>query len=214
MRRRSRSLLVPLAAAMIAVTLWPRGSAATVEEQRARLPPPAKCQDPVEGIWMALKHEPSYVPQEWYHFTLEIRRAAPGSPELTGTIVSHFWTGGAKDEKPPPCKGGYEHIIKMPSKGKSDGVEVQFAGTSWERERTVCGQPSGYNIDRLSGRIDPAIQEFQSVNNDGGRAVNDPMVFRRIRCFDPPEPKYVPPIGIRAPAFEPPARTGCSGGKP
>jgi hypothetical protein len=43
-------------------------------------------------------------------------------------------------------------------------------------------RPILYRPDHFTGTIDPAIQEFQSVNNDGGRAVNDPMVFRRIAC--------------------------------
>jgi hypothetical protein len=41
-----------------------------------------------------------------------------------------------------------------------------------------------YHPDHFTGTIDPQREEFQSVNNDGGRAVNDPMVFRRIGCVD------------------------------
>ena len=32
--------------------------------------------------------------------------------------------------------------------------------------------PWGYNLDNFSGEIDPEIQEFQSLNNDGGRDVD------------------------------------------
>jgi hypothetical protein len=45
------------------------------------------------------------------------------------------------------------------------------------------------------------------LNNDGGRAVNSPTVFRRGRCLEEP-----PPPGVKAtpPPFEPPRRLfGC-----
>jgi hypothetical protein len=49
-------------------------------------------------------------------------------------------------------------------------------------QHRACGHPHGYNPDNFSGEIDPWRAEFQSVNNDGDRAVNEPHVFRRIRC--------------------------------
>jgi hypothetical protein len=45
------------------------------------------------------------------------------------------------------------------------------------------------------------------VNNDGGRAINDPTVFRRVRCYEPPA---VPHPVVAPPAFRPPSRSGCS----
>ncbi|MEZ4407613.1 MAG: hypothetical protein R3A52_14210 [Polyangiales bacterium] len=47
------------------------------------------------------------------------------------------------------------------------------------------------------------------MNNDGGRSINDPTVFRRIRCY---EPEVQPHPVVRPPAFQPPSRNrwGCS----
>ena len=58
----------------------------------------------------------------------------------------------------------------------------------------------------ISGRIDPEIQEFRSVNNDGGPAVNVPQVFRRIRCFPP---QSNPHVTVDPPPFQPPRTGGC-----
>jgi len=193
-----KQLLLTLA--LLGVGLAPRVARATVAEQRARLPPPAECQDPVEGIWRA--HQYAVARGEWYIFTLEVHRVKPGSPELTGTVKSEYWSGTAKDQEAPPCnRGGYRfhHIVHMPGKGKLRDADVAFGGTSYSWERDVCGTGhGGYNPDHFTGRIDPALQEFQSVNNDGGVAVNEPTLFRRIHCFDeastpPPAVSVTPP---------------------
>ena len=88
-------------------------------------------------------------------------------------------------------------------------ARIEFGGTSWRVESLFCGTaPWNYNIDRFSGAIDATLQEFQSVDNDGGRAVNDPTVFRRVRCFEPPP---VPHVAVAPPPFHPPQRAGgCS----
>ena len=69
---------------------------------------------------------------------------------------------------------------------------------------SICGSSIGfgYNLDNFTGTIDPEIQEFQSVNNDGGISVNEPNVFRRIRCFEGPAPTddVEPPPFQRPPA--------------
>ena len=46
-RRVVATALVGLLGALV---LLPSVAPATVEEQRARLPPPATCQDPIEGV--------------------------------------------------------------------------------------------------------------------------------------------------------------------
>lgn len=209
--RKSRVLYGVGVLCMSALMLWPLPLEATVEEQRARLPPPAECQDPVEGIWLA--HHFTARQRQWYLFTLTIRRTEPKSPTLKGEIESHFWDGGPKDLRPPlPCKPGVdEQIVDMPAKGLYDGTKVQFGGTSWKRRPAICGRASGtYYADSFSGVIDPKTQEFQSVNNDGGPAVNEPTVFRRIRCFEtiPPPPTPGGP-DVKPPPFEPPKRLGC-----
>jgi hypothetical protein len=190
-------------AGLAALVLWPEPLRATIEEQRARLPPPATCPDAVEGVWLGHYYDAS--DRTWYKRSLEIRRVAPGSDRVHGEIVAHFWDGGPKDVNPPPCRpGGQEHVVHMPAVGTAtaDG-KVDFGGTSWRADPPICSRGGfGYAPDRFTGQIDPAIQEFQSVNNDGGRAVNEPNVFRRIRCFDADTPQR-PTVDVKPPPFEP-----------
>jgi hypothetical protein len=95
----------------------------------------------------------------------------------------------------------------MPARGRTSGLDVEFWGIEpWELKRMHCGAERmfRYNLDHFSGTIDPEIQEFQSVNNDGGTAVDEPVVFRRIRCFEGPAAAPVAP-----PPFQPVASRGC-----
>jgi len=207
-RRRLR--LVHLAAiAIVVVIAWTtsRGSA-DIQEQRNRLPPPAtSCADPVEGVWMSHSFYPNN--GQWYIFTLTVRRTASGANTLTGDIHSEFWDGPATNPNPIPCtSGGYHQRVFMEARGTIDGQVIRFGGTSWRQEANLCGWGvGGYNLDQFSGTIDPTILEFQSVNNDGGLAVNEPTVFRRIRCVDPQQP---PRPVVRPPPFQPPGTAhGC-----
>jgi hypothetical protein len=187
--------------------LFPGFAPATITEQRARLPPPAECEDEVEGVWKSHSYWRGH--GQWYVFTLEVRRVKANPSQLTGSILSHYWAGGPQDEEPPPCRpGGLQQTVRMPGAGSIvDGV-VTFGGTSWQLERTFCGPPyASYYPDNFSGRIDPELQEFQSVNNDGGPAVNVPQVFRRVRCIDSDSQ---PHIAVTPPAFFPPDRSACS----
>jgi hypothetical protein len=210
-RRSSRLVLSAFVAGLSALFLYSGETGATVEEQRARLPPPAACKDPVEGTWMAHKFEPRF--SEWYIFTMQVRRAAPGSADLTGDVLSHFWTGAPGEQNPPTCSPGRLHAkVTMPGKGtiQPDG-KIEFGGTTWVRAPGPCDAESRgvmYNPDHFSGTIDPALQEFQSVNNDGGRAVNEPVVFRRVRCFDPAAPP-APTVNVTPPPIAPPKHRGC-----
>jgi hypothetical protein len=217
--RPRRVVLLTLTGVCAALVLVPSLAPATIEEQRARLPPPATCQDPVEGVWMSHKYEPPY--DEWMIFTLQIHRdprgaqaptvlGVPGRIPLAGYIQAHAWFGsGPQASAPPPCTSGQSHWeVAMTAEGHVTGMRVEFWGTSWNISAVHCGSRYfRYNLDHFTGVIDPAIQEFQSVNNDGGRAINDPTVFRRVRCFDPSSPPhpYVAP-----PSFQPPGRSGCS----
>ena len=186
--------------------LWPGRMHATIEEQRARLPPAAECDDEiVAGVWRAHVYSADY--REWGVFTLTIRRV-PGSPtELEGTISNHAWGGSPTDEEPPPCSRQErgEYLVSFDARGSvgSDG-SIAFGGVgAWRLDHSHCGgTPAGYNLDRFTGVIDPAILEFQSVNNDGGRAVNDPAVFRRIRCPAPASAQS-PSVTTRPPPFYP-----------
>jgi hypothetical protein len=175
---------VALAAVVAGFLLWPRISPGTVAEQRSRLPPPAECVDPVAGVWRSHSYDAPYT--EWLQFTLEVRRVEGSETELTGEITNHFWYGGPEDSEPTPCYGDIHAVVHMEARGSFDPETawVEFGGTEWELEELRCGYLYGYNLDNFSGRIDYDLQEFQSVNNDGGRSVNDPTVFRRIDCFD------------------------------
>ena len=210
---RQRGSLGLALAVVLGAWLAPGAAQATVAEQRARLPPPAECEDPVEGIWRAHQYEANR--GEWYIFTLEIHRVKAGAPELTGTVRSEYWNGTPKDQEAPLCNsaGGYHfhQIVHMPGKGTLRESEVYFGGTSYTWEKDVCGTGhGGYNPDRFTGKIDPAIQEFQSVNNDGGAAVNVPTVFRRIHCFDEGAPQPPAAVNVTPPKlFKPRARGGC-----
>lgn len=215
-RRSRRAVTAAIVGVGAALVLLPSLAPATIEEQRTRLPPPATCQDPIEGIWMSHKYE---IPgDEWMIFTLEIHRA-PGSVvngppgtviPLIGHIQAHAWLGaGSQASAPPPCSSSISHwTVEMTAEGRVVDQRVDFWGTRWAVGNVFCGPRNfGYNLDHFSGVIDPTIQEFQSVNNDGGRAVNDPTVFRRVRCFDPVSPPH--PF-VAPPTFQPPHRSGCS----
>lgn len=213
-RRTRRKVLALLVLGAVGLFLYPHPVTGTVEEQRARLPPPQECTDPVEGVWMALKYTEGW--HEWYHFELEIHRPDPDKPDLRGEITSHFWRGDRKDEKPPPCRpGNFELIVKMPGTGTLEptpkGDHVVFGSSTFTVEKVICGGNYGrYNPDNFSGTIDPLLQEFQSVNNDGGKSINDPHVFRRVKCFE--QPRKDPKLNVKPPAYAPePKRTGgCS----
>jgi|LNFM01.1.fsa_nt_gb hypothetical protein len=215
-RSRARRVALAMVVTVIgAVALFPQVLLGSIEEQRARLPPAATCQDPVEGVWMGrVYHQPGL---DWYIYTLEIRRASPGSQQLTGVIHARFWNGPPTIYEPQPCAPGVlDRTVFMTAAGLANSLDITFGGTSWRPESLNCGPPGSmnlirYNLDSFSGRIDPAIQEFQSVNNDGGSAINEPTVFRRIRCFDGvsgPAQRQTP-LTITAPPLLPPQRSGC-----
>ncbi len=194
-----------LAAGWLTVVLFPRVSSATVEEQRARLPPPAECQDPVEGVWLSHQYEPRLL--QWYIITLYIHHPSPDSDKIVGDIVSHFWDGSTKEDQPPPCtRWRMNSKVRMPATGTYKDGKVVFNGGPWRPEPAPCDPPARrimYNPDSFSGKIDPDLQEFQSLHNDGGVSVNIPTVFRRVKCFDPPP---TPKIDFAPPPLTPPKR--------
>ncbi len=197
---------VTLLAFVLASWLPGVGRASTVAEQRARLPPPASCQDPVAGVWKS--HSYDELHGDWTIFTLELQRTDDGGDaDFEGTITNSSWLAEAHESSPPKCRGELHYIISMDAKGSVDSnndVEVWGVG-SWRIDDVPCGSWNmGYNLDHFSGRIDPEIMEFQSVNNDGGRSVNDPVVFRRVRCNDGQDVDGGPRIRVAPPPFYPP----------
>jgi hypothetical protein len=200
-RRRARAVLAPLAALVASLFVAPAVTWGTVEEQRARLPPPADCTDPVEGRWMGLLYVKTRT--EWYEMTLDVHRADAGSDDLHGEILAHWWAGREKDKVPPACTPAHhEFVVHQPATGGIHGQHVDFGAKTIERFDPICGETGGYSPDSFSGVIDPKLQEFQSVFNELG----EPLVFRRIKCDGgrpPPAPGLVPP------GFGPAKRGGC-----
>jgi hypothetical protein len=157
----------------------------SVGEQRAMLPSAARCNDPVAGVWRAHKYHPGS--HDWVIFTLRINRLPDN--RLQGAIVSRLWSGLSMDSRPPGRCGGlltdFDYLVRMPAQGSfTEGNRVSFSSMTYQVERAFCSSAYfAYNPDAFSGVIDPGRQEFQSVNNDGGRDQNAPYVFRRVGCL-------------------------------
>lgn len=202
-RRRLGSVLLATLCGLL--TLSPRRAPATVEEQRARLPPPAKCQDPVEGVWRS--HAYNEMWGEWNIFTLTVKRKVAGEPALTGIVTNEAWYGPKTEMVRGPCEGRLAYLVSMDAEGAVVDGKIQFGGVGqWRLDESYCGGTDfGYNLDQFEGTIDPELLEFQSVNNDGGRYVNVATVFRRVECLDSDTPEEEPKIGLTPPPFYPPS---------
>jgi len=169
----------------LAVMLGPARAPATIEDQRARLPPPAACgDDPIVGVWQAHTHYGQVM--EWYRFELEIHRDPddPSGRALIGEIRAEFWNGGSDLAEPPACDApGQRRAVNEIAKGHAEGTRLSFEATSWRDGETCERFTSGYLLDRFSGRVDVERMEFQSVlNADAPEWTDVPTVFRRVRC--------------------------------
>jgi hypothetical protein len=199
---------IALSTLCTATVLCPALLPATVEEQRARLPPPTRCEDPIEGVWRAQRFFPDF--EDWGVFTLRVRRTAPGAATLTGTVDTEYWNGPAGSTSAPPCAAGVRHfIVDQDARGRFENGVVDVVSFNVRLRREFCpGSFGAYNPDTFAGRVDPALQEFQAVSNDGGRVINEPTVFRRIGCLDAvvaPHPFVAPP-----PLTPPRSARGCA----
>jgi hypothetical protein len=208
-RTQVQSLFGLLALGLL-VVMPRRAPAGTVAEQRARLPPPAQCEDPVEGIWRSHDYRAEW--REWTIFTLTIHRVA-GTDQLHGTIHNENWEGEASQSEPGPCEGEPHLEISMDAEGRVHAGQLEFGGVgAWRLDAVRCGElDAGYNLDRFTGALDLERLEFQSVNNDGGVAVDQPTVFRRVECLPAVEAER-PQVVVAPPAFYPPtddASGGC-----
>jgi hypothetical protein len=209
----SRLGLLALGAFVVLSGLPRRAPAGTVAEQRARLPPPAQCEDPVEGIWRS--HDFRDWRRQWTIFTLEIHRV-DGTDDLRGTIRNESWRGDAEQSEPGPCVGELRYDVSMDAVGRVEHGQIAFGGVGqWRLDAVLCGDfNGGYNLDNFTGPLDAELLEFQSVNNDGGVSVNEPTVFRRVKCLEGPKLED-PKVVVRPPSFYPPEderRGGCGGG--
>ncbi len=193
--------LVALLGLGLALGLVPSRGDATIAEQRARLPPPAACKDPVAGVWQSHAYNQDW--GEWGRFTLTIRRTKDSETELEGEMLNESWYGPETEVTRGPCVGRLQYLVSMPAKGSYVDGRIEFFGTEWKMEEAYCAVDFGfgYNLDRFSGQIDPELQEFQSVNNDGGRYINVPTVFRRVSCND--EVETIPRVSVAPPPFYP-----------
>lgn len=193
MARLRRTCLLVATVAVATMFVASPGAASNIEEQRARLPPAALCRDSVTGTWTAQRFDSRR--NQWYLYTLEVAREG-ASDKLVGSIRTEYWDGNDGDVYPPMCKGQAQHKkVHQDAAGRLDARTIEFGGTNWRPVESLCGPPQGYNPDRFTGTIDDSTQEFQSVNNDGGMAVNAPSVFRRTRCA----PDEAPPMPVPAP---------------
>ncbi len=209
-RARRRLVRGALAAAVAVAAMTPTVAPADIQEQRARLPPPAHCGDPVVGLWRSHKYNPNYA--DWTVFTIEVRRLQGDPSRLEGRIVNESWSGGPNDPNAPTtCGPGFKHWrVGMPMQGTITEGRIDVWGTSWTIEQQWCERWTGYNLDHFTGQIDPDLEEFQTVNNDGGRAIDDPTLFRRVQCYDG-TPLPAPHVTVTPPPFYPRLRTpGCS----
>jgi len=185
------------------------GTVTSVSSQRDRLPPPADCSDDeVVGVWKSHNFNPAYT--HWSQFTLHVRRTEGQPDRLEGSISNHSWDGGPDQKEAPDCdRTSRRYVVSMDAVGTVKDGFIEFGGVGeWRMDRMICGLPTfGYNLDQFTGTIDQDIQEFQSVNNDGGISVNEPTVFRRVKCFV----EEMEPTGpVEPPPFQPPKGLGCS----
>ncbi len=157
------------------------GAPNTVEGQRAMLPSAVVCKDPVAGRWEAVKYNPLW--GDWVRFTLAVHNSGGA---LGGTITSRTWSGGPLDSAPPPCgPGTFDITVAMNAHGRAGATKIEFGAASYTVSSIRCPSTTlDYSPDNFSGTIDARRQEFQSVNNDGARDIDQPYVFRRTGCLD------------------------------
>jgi hypothetical protein len=207
MRRAIRPVL--LLALGLGLSLVPERGRATIAEQRARLPPPADCRDPVAGVWQSHQFNEMY--QEWSRFTLTIRRKPDDETALEGEMLNESWYGPDTEVQRGPCVGRLQYLVSLNATGTYIDGTIDFQGNDWKMEEALCAVDGyfGYNLDRFSGKIDPELQEFLSIANDGGRYINVPTVFRRVSCNDEPDP--IPRVSVAPPPFYPEeeSKQGC-----
>lgn len=148
---------------------------------RAGQPPPPADQecggDRVAGVWRARNRRYGWT---WIS-TLTIERVPGDANAIRGRMSMTWWTGGGRP--PPPCSQGQEaYHVTQPAVGRVDGLRVDLRATSYVVDRILCGGPQSYNADHFTGSIDANASIFRAVNNDGEQAVNNPYLFRRVRC--------------------------------
>ena len=155
-----RRLVTVLVVVGASFSLFPRESAATVEEQRARLPPPADCPDKVEGTWAALYYTKHH---SWSEYTVVIRRSSPAAEQDQGGPIevdmkAHIWDGPVNTHNPPACTEAQREVtVTMPGKGTVDAsMRLAFGAKTYAVESVVCGSDTRYHPDNFTGQVDSA----------------------------------------------------------
>lgn len=200
----NRLAAAAVAAFLLSLAVRPSEAPATVAEQRARLPPAAECEHPVEGKWKAIVFRQGY--EIWHEFILDVHPVKGSDTQLTGMIYVDTWAGGSDKSEPGQCQGD-RFKGTMEGRGSFKGGQVHFGGGPFSLTEVLCGNRTqvAYAPDQFTGRLEPERHEFQAVNNDGGTAVNEPAVFRRISCFDDAP---VANADVKPPPFFPARRQG------
>ena len=154
--------------------------------------PPVSCSDRVTGIWVSRRYFPAF--DDWYVFTLEIRRDSENPSQLTGRIRSRSWSGNVAVESPRPCDmlrpskmfSAFDLTVTMQAQGTSRDDHISFGGTSWRAPATRCGPRTRwyqYNLDQFTGVVSEDGRWMHGLNNDGARSFDDEHEFRRISCL-------------------------------
>lgn len=214
MKSRRRLVALVLAGFACCAVLAPGAAPADIEEQRGRLPAPASCDDPVEGMWMSHAYYPHV--GAWYVFVLDVRRTAPGARTLVGETRVEYWHAGPDHPQvPTTCTPGLVHRrISATADGTIDGPRFVWRGHTLGPEVVVCGSPlNSYELVTFTGDIDFTRGEFQNVLSAGPTWTDIRTVFRRIQCRDgTSSPSGTAPPGVSPPPSLPPpplARGGC-----
>ncbi|MDP3277109.1 MAG: hypothetical protein Q8Q09_18095 [Deltaproteobacteria bacterium] len=186
------------------VGLRPQSAPASIEDQRARLPPTqvrGGCSDEVSGRWIAHVYYAQL--RDWYRYELLLTQRGD---VLSGSIRLRGWTGTPSESEPPACRPGLRDAEwSEPAEGLvirgPDGLSVRVDATSVRIEATHCGSASGtFALDHFAGRIDPTTQEFVSTNTYtfGAQTLTDLTVFRRVACADgaSPSPPIAPTVTV------------------
>ena len=213
MRRRRRLVALVLAGGALSFVLAPRSAPADIEEQRARLPPPAGCSDPVEGLWMSHAYYPHV--GAWYVFVLDVRRTEQAARTLVGETRVEYWHAGVDHPQvPTTCTPGLIHRrISATADGTIDGPRFVWRGHTLGPEQVVCGGPlNSYELVTFTGDIDPVRGEFQNILTAGPTWTDIRTVFRRIQCRDGSSPPTNAAPGVPPPPMPPPPMPPASGG--
>ena len=152
------------------LTLLPAEAPATIAEQRARLPPPATCQDPVAGEWKSHDYDSRHV--DWTIFTLVIERVPGSESALVGSIKNHTWYAEKGQSEPPACAGNLEYIVGMEAEGTFVDGSIYFGGVGQWR---VDDMPCGSFTMGIPG-------DFVVRGNVWGTSARSALLHRNARC--------------------------------